>query len=321
MNERAENDQTNEGKAFNAAVQPFSDPTYRYHSNFYQVAVLKVENNLRDLFNDLRQKSPARQLIEAMNYSCSQPGKRLRPFLVYATGQLFNVNNLGLLDVCATSIELIHTYSLIHDDLPAMDNDAFRRGMPTCHKAFNEGTAILAGDALLTLAFELISRSSKIQPEQRINILRILAESIGPLGMLAGQELDLQGKNTEVLPDWHLINHLKTSLLFEASIKIALEAIVPNAMTHPSKHKLLEFIQHFGSAYQAYDDLEDAQGHPNDLQAKTLTCQRLFEKAQDCLQQIPNHRGSEFHHLNQHYLKLTHHWLDFLKTKVPSTEV
>src|SRR6201997_217922 len=135
---------------------------------------------------------PERRVQEAMRYSSLDGGKRLRPFLVLQSAGLFNVSHDCALRVAA-AIEMVHCYSLVHDDLPAMDDDDLRRGRPTCHKAFDEATAILAGDGLLTLAFEVVAR--EVRPATAaVRCVQILAEAAGPRGMVAGQMADLEAE-------------------------------------------------------------------------------------------------------------------------------
>ena len=149
-------------------------------------------------------------LRDAMHYSALNSGKRLRPTLVYAVGNAFN-QTLEALDCVAAAIECIHCYSLIHDDLPAMDDDTLRRNKPTCHIAFGEAAAILAGDALQTLAFELLSKpNSAISAEKQVKIIQILAHHAGASGMCGGQTLDILAENqTRTTQDVEHIHHLK----------------------------------------------------------------------------------------------------------------
>ena len=141
------------------------------------------------LFNHYLNESPAPQLEKAMTYSVRNGGKRIRPLLVYAAGLTLN-GSLDALDAPACAIEFIHAYSLIHDDLPAMDNADLRRGKPSCHKAYNEALAILAGDALQPLAFEVIaSHPAPLTTEQRLTMIKILSHAAGFKGMAAGQTL------------------------------------------------------------------------------------------------------------------------------------
>lgn len=190
-------------------------------------------------------------LAEAMIYSSLNGGKRLRPTLVYATGLTFG-EPLDQLDAPACAVELIHAYSLIHDDLPAMDNADLRRGKPSCHKAFNESLAILAGDALQPLAFEILSRHPcQLNSNQRIEMIQTLSRAIGPEGMCAGQALDLQMKD-----DLELIYRLKTGALLHACVQLG--AIVANAQL-PTMTALSHYANNLGLAFQIQDDLLDLE--------------------------------------------------------------
>jgi farnesyl diphosphate synthase len=162
------------------------------------------------------------RLHSAMRYTVLNGGKRIRPLLVYTTGEALGVD-LAVLDLPAAAIELIHCYSLVHDDLPAMDNDELRRGQPTCHKAFDEATAILVGDALQTLAFELLSASTQLlSTEIRLKMINLLAKASGSLGMAGGQALDLQATGQKLtIHQLTLIHQLKTGALISAAIQLA----------------------------------------------------------------------------------------------------
>ena len=161
-------------------------------------------------------------LNEAVRYAVFGGGKRVRPVLVYAGGEAFNAEPAAL-DGCACAVEMIHTYSLIHDDLPAMDDDDLRRGRPTCHKAYNEATAILAGDALQALAFQVLAQDPAIAVPagQRIRMIDTLARAAGPAGMTGGQAIDLEAENRvlslEELQDMHA---RKTGALIRASVEL-----------------------------------------------------------------------------------------------------
>jgi len=164
---------------------------------------------------------PETHLQEAMRYSViGGGGKRVRPVLVYAAGQALKID-LDKLDACACAVEIIHAYSLIHDDLPAMDDDDLRRGRPTCHKAYNDATAILAGDALQALAFEILAKDRQIDcsADTRLNMIRLLAEASGSMGMAGGQAIDLDavGKalTLQQLENMHV---LKTGALIKVSV-------------------------------------------------------------------------------------------------------
>lgn len=198
-------------------------------------------------------------LLTAMRYVVLNGGKRLRPVLTYAIGDLLGVD-LNCLDLPACAIELIHAYSLVHDDLPAMDNDDFRRGKPSCHKAFDEATAILVGDALQTLAFEILSQpDQKISAAQSLQLIATLAKASGVNGMAGGQDLDLQGSSKTLdLPRIEKLYQLKTGALFSASIELAL--IAAGELSREQAQSLREFGRCFGLAFQIQDDIHDVEG-------------------------------------------------------------
>ncbi|CAH9049489.1 Farnesyl diphosphate synthase [Pseudoalteromonas holothuriae] len=197
-------------------------------------------------------------------YSINNGGKRLRPFLVYATGQMLGAD-IKDLDVVAAAIECIHSYSLVHDDLPAMDDDELRRGKPTCHIAFNEAHAILAGDALQTIAFELLSgHTFKVPATTQVKMLYTLAKASGIEGMIGGQALDLAGTNTTVtLAELERIHKLKTGALLSAAIELgALCALNVEASTHQA---LQRYAKNVGLAFQVQDDILDIEGDTQSL--------------------------------------------------------
>lgn len=201
------------------------------------------------------------QLHAAMRYACLGGGKRMRPLLVYATGSTLGADE-STLDHAAAAVELIHAYSLVHDDLPAMDDDALRRGRPTVHIAFDEATAILAGDALQSLAFEVLSVAPLVA-STRIDLLRCLAVASGAAGMAGGQALDLavtgSSQNLVALERMH---RLKTGALIQASVRMgALCAGVDAA----SLEALNCFATALGLAFQIRDDLLDIQGSAAEL--------------------------------------------------------
>ena len=207
---------------------------------------------------------PPTTLHAAMRYSVLAPGKRLRPTLVYVTGTVFGGSD-NALDAAATAVELIHAYSLIHDDLPAMDDDDLRRGRPTCHKQFDEATAILAGDALQTLAFEsLINNTKSISAEVRIEMLRVLTHASGPAGMVGGQALDLDAVGrTVALSDLELIHRYKTGALITASVLLGYLASAQNDSS--VRKKLQTYSECVGLAFQVQDDILDVEGTTEEL--------------------------------------------------------
>jgi len=201
---------------------------------------------------------PEAHLQEAMRYSViGGGGKRIRPVLVYAAGKALNIEE-DQLDACACAVEIIHAYSLIHDDLPAMDDDDLRRGKPTCHKEYDEATAILAGDALQAFAFEILATDSALQtsPGNRIEMIKLLAKASGSVGMAGGQAIDLDavGKalKLEELENMHL---LKTGALIRASVLLG-AMCSPNVQA--AKLEALDTYAHcVGLAFQIHDDVLD----------------------------------------------------------------
>jgi farnesyl diphosphate synthase len=199
------------------------------------------------------------RLHRAMRYSALGGGKRLRPLLTYATGRALGIP-LEQLDGPACAVEFIHVYSLIHDDLPAMDDDDLRRGKPTCHKAFDEATAILAGDALQALAFHVLAHdpTMAVPAEQRIAMIETLATASGSFGMVGGQAIDLDsvGKALD-LPSLENMHIRKTGALIRASVKLAAQAKVP------ADSELAEKLDHYakciGLAFQIKDDILDEE--------------------------------------------------------------
>ncbi|KHD24031.1 geranyl transferase [Vibrio caribbeanicus] len=196
-------------------------------------------------------------LIDAMRYGLLLGGKRARPFLVYITGQMLGCS-LEQLDTPAAAIECIHAYSLIHDDLPAMDDDELRRGQPTCHIKFDEATAILTGDALQTLAFTILAEG-QLSPEaeaQRIMMVKVLAEASGAAGMCMGQALDLAAENRVVsLQELEEIHRNKTGALMKCAIRMgALAAGEKGIEVLPLLDKYADAI---GLAFQVQDDILD----------------------------------------------------------------
>ena len=201
------------------------------------------------------------QLHAAMSHGLLLGGKRVRPFLVYAVGEMFGVPKQKL-DHIAGSIEAVHAYSLIHDDLPAMDDDALRRGQPTCHIKYNEATAILAGDALQTFAFELLGEA-QVNDSQKIQLIKSLAKASGYQGMCGGQALDLAATNTTIsLEQLEKIHHLKTGALISCAVEMG--AIAGNA-TLEQKTLLDTFSKNIGLAFQVHDDILDVIGDTDTL--------------------------------------------------------
>ncbi len=198
------------------------------------------------------------KLVEAMRYSTLSDGKRIRPFLAITSAQIFGVDPFNSLNA-ATAMEFIHVYSLIHDDLPAMDDDNFRRGIPTCHKQFDEATAILAGDSLLTYAFEVLADPETAQdPAVRCELIKTVAKAAGFRGMAGGQMIDLEKSNQKISKEELVkLHRLKTGELFMASAEIG--AILGRAGIN-ERHALRYFAHDLGLAFQIKDDILDHAG-------------------------------------------------------------
>ena len=206
---------------------------------------------------------PEAPLYDAMRYGTLSGGKRLRPFLVMQSARLFNVDPSRAKRVAA-AIELVHSYSLIHDDLPAMDNAPLRRGVPSVHKAYGESTAILAGDALLTLAFEVLADPDTHEdPRVRIQLVSKLAEAAGGHGMVGGQMLDLIGEEKEFgLGTISRLQRMKTGRLMAFACEAG--AILGKA-SEPQHRALVNYAYDLGLAFQVTDDVLDVEADPAEM--------------------------------------------------------
>ena len=199
-------------------------------------------------------------LSQAMAYSAVQGGKRVRAALVYGAARACGVDDAAALDPLAAAVEAMHAYSLIHDDLPAMDDDALRRGQPSCHVAFDEATAILAGDALQALAFELLVKAHgpQISAEQCLAMVACLAQASGAKGMVAGQMLDMAAAQDAVnLAQLERLHSLKTGALIVASVEIG--ALSQNHVSTKQIDFLRTYAQAIGLAFQVQDDILDIE--------------------------------------------------------------
>ena len=198
-----------------------------------------------------------KDLAKAMNYSLMAGGKRLRPILIMAAADALGVDCEKFLRL-STSIEFIHTYSLIHDDLPAMDNDDYRRGKLTNHKVFGEALAILAGDALLTMAFEIIATDKNVDAETKVKIITEMSKAAGAEGMVGGQVIDMQSENKKIdIQTLKQMHAAKTGALFCAAIRSG--AILAGA-DEKQLANLTEYARQFGLAFQITDDILDVVG-------------------------------------------------------------
>ncbi|MDT3411081.1 (2E,6E)-farnesyl diphosphate synthase [Kosakonia cowanii] len=223
-----------------------------------QACVEQANDALRRFIDPLPfQNTP---LVEAMQYGALLGGKRLRPFLVYATGRMFGVSQQTL-DAPAAAVECIHAYSLMHDDLPAMDDDDLRRGLPTCHIKFGEANAILAGDALQTLAFSILTEAqmTDVAAEDRLAMVATLANASGVAGMCGGQALDLAAENEQVsLEGLEQIHRHKTGALICAAVKMG--ALSAGQRGRDALPLLERYAQCVGLAFQVQDDILDVVG-------------------------------------------------------------
>lgn len=244
--------------------------------NDTQIPMIGTEQNLSDnlpyylqhienVLTHYLQEDPTNQgnthLYEAIRYAVLGGGKRVRPLLIYASGSLLSVD-LTYLDAAAAAIEFIHVYSLIHDDLPAMDDDDLRRNKPTLHKAYDEATAILAGDALQTLAFQVLANTSHHQEthsmHQRLQAISLLAHAAGAEGMVGGQMLDMAGEHTVFnQTQIETMFRLKTGMLLRAAILLP---VYGNQIVAPEHIQALdEFAKAIGLAFQIQDDILDVE--------------------------------------------------------------
>lgn len=215
----------------------------------------RCENALNNAIKHLNISDP--YLADAMVYSLLNGGKRVRPFLVQATAQAMGIDDERV-DVAMAAIEMVHSYSLVHDDLPAMDDDALRRGQPTCHIKFNEATAILAGDALLTGAFEILTdMPAEFTIAQRLKLVSLLSQGAGASGMVAGQAIDLASVGKDVdLSHLERMHAHKTGALIRISVLMGAVCGDPDADT---LQHLTTYANAIGLAFQVQDDILDIE--------------------------------------------------------------
>ncbi len=213
------------------------------------------------------------RLHEAMRHAVLNGGKRVRPLLVYASGECLHVDQ-SLLDAPATAIELMHAFSLIHDDLPAMDDDDLRRGEPTLHRKFDEATAILAADALQPLAFNVLASNPGISDHEAVQLVRLVADACGSLGMTGGQSIDLSSEGRTLSPaELEQMHSLKTGALIRASVMSA--CCLSTGLNPENRDALDHFARAIGLAFQIKDDILDVEGETNVIGKPVGSDQRL----------------------------------------------
>src|SRR5690554_4406803 len=230
--------------------------------NFRNYLEANLEFINHSLIESIEKLSIPSTLKASMLYSIKAGGKRIRPILMIASVEAFGGKKEDVLPA-AIALELVHTYSLIHDDLPAMDDDNLRRGQPTNHIEFGEATAISAGDSLLTLAFQVISEAENLTAEQKVTIIKRLSMASGPTGMVAGQILDLEAEERQVnLSELEQIHRLKTGELLIFAVEIG--AYLAGAAQDQLK-AIREFGHHIGLIFQIQDDILDIEGDEQKL--------------------------------------------------------
>ncbi|MCG9757830.1 MULTISPECIES: (2E,6E)-farnesyl diphosphate synthase [Pseudoalteromonas] len=224
-----------------------------------QHAKTRVENTVLHYFDNALDTEE--NIKAATRYSIENGGKRLRPFLVYCTGELFGAAPEDL-DKAAAAIECVHSYSLVHDDLPAMDDDELRRGRPTCHIQFDEATAILAGDALQTLAFELLSdQQFTVSHHAQIKMISALAKASGLAGMVGGQALDIAATDRSItITELERIHKLKTGALLSCAVELGILCGNPEQVTKQAREAMHIYGRAIGLAFQVRDDILDVEG-------------------------------------------------------------
>ncbi|WP_314291705.1 farnesyl diphosphate synthase [Leptotrichia massiliensis] len=253
-----------------------------------------VEDSLIELLWNYRNKYPEK-LAEAMEYAVMNGGKRIRPVLMYMICNLFEKNNCKSYDKIkeiAVALEFIHCYSLVHDDLPAMDNDDYRRSKLTVHKKYNEAIGILVGDVLLTEAFGIIANSKSLGDKNKVEIISKLSEYAGFFGMVGGQFVDMESENKKVEIDTLKYIHVhKTGKLLTAAIELPIIAL---DIEREKREKMVEYSKLLGIAFQIKDDILDIEGNfeeigkkSNDVQNEKTTYPSIFglEKSKKLLQE------------------------------------
>ncbi len=222
-----------------------------------------TEENLSKYNDHTESNAPQKELIDAMNYSLEAGGKRVRPALVYAFCEALG-GSLTSAIAPACAIEMIHTFSLIHDDLPAMDNDDFRRGKPSCHKKFGEAMAILAGDALSVLPYEIIADSPDLTADQKVLIISVLANSVGRDGMIGGQVIDMLNEERSDVTEEELRNMYRCKTGQLIAVSCVMGAICADA-SRETLRSAAEYGLRLGLAFQIIDDILDVTSTQEEL--------------------------------------------------------
>lgn len=228
---------------------------------FYKECTLRLQKNLSHYLINI----PSLELKTALEYTLLNGSQRLLPLLVYAAGDLFDAS-LDHLDAPACAVEMLYTYSFIHDDLPCMDNSDLRHGKPSCHKQFSEGIAVLTGDALNSLAIHVITEApTRLSYERRVQMLHVLSKATGPFGMVSGQALDIsvlgnQSVSNDLLME---IYRLKTGAIISACLEVG--RLASKDDDEVNQKALETFGDRLGLAFQIRDDILDIEGHPTSL--------------------------------------------------------
>lgn len=234
-------------------------------------------------------KNSSGLLHDSQNYSLSSGGKRFRPFLAALVFRLFSQDIQKLKNFCL-ALEMIHTYSLIHDDLPCMDNDDFRRGKPSNHRVFSEDISLLAGDGLLTDAFFLIADDKLLKGEAKVEMISLLSKKAGSSGMVAGQAMDMKADKNLSFENLKAIHELKTANLIQAA---AVGAGIAAGCSDTELHNISEFSYHLGMAFQIKDDLLDFNDNAQDFKSYLN-----FLGAADTLLELEKHSDSAVRAIN-----------------------
>lgn len=257
----------------------------------------RVEADLKKYNAHSHATDPQKNLIEAMNYSLEAGGKRIRPVLVYAFCEALG-GDLDTAAAPAAAIEMIHTFSLIHDDLPAMDNDDFRRGKPSCHKAYGEAMAILAGDALSVLPYEIIADDTQLTAEQKVMLISLVARAAGKSGMIGGQVIDMESEGKTDLTEAELENLYRRKTGELISVSCVMGCMCAGTASPDVLYSAADYGFKLGLAFQVIDDILDVTstteelGKPvgSDAEENKTTYVSLFglEKARETANKLTN---------------------------------